>query len=88
MTQVNIDTKKLESLVEQLLSELKSRKTDDANDFSVSTLLAGIIQVLALAAVGYAFLMTDNPQTQQMRLLLALFLQTFTVALLIMGRQK
>jgi len=52
--------------------------------FSISKMVAGIVQVLALAVLALAY-KAENPQNT---LLLAIVLQLFTIALLIMGRQR
>ena len=49
----------------------------------------GIVQVLAVAAIMLAyFLFKNDPATLQMWLIVAVFLQTFTISLLIMSRQN
>jgi len=48
-------------------------------------LLAGIVQIIALATLLLAYLLFHNSESV---LLIAVFLQLFTIALLIMGRQK
>lgn len=82
---VSVD--RLEHLAGEILRELRHRNEQDHTDFSVSKLLAGIVQILALAVLFYAYINRGDaalPST----LLLAIMLQTLTVALLIMGRQK
>jgi hypothetical protein len=76
----------VEPLLEQILLELRRDNEQPASDFSVSRLFAGIVQVIALAALFMAYFRAGNAQLAT--LLVALFLQTFTIALLIMGRQK
>ena len=64
------------------------RRRDDHHDtdFSVTKLLAGIVQIISLAVLLLAYIQgRNNPQTY---VLVALMLQTFTISLLIMGRQK
>ena len=77
-------TARLEELAEQILQELQRRREAPEHEFSVSKLLAGIIQIVAIAVVFLAYFRGD----QQSLLLVAIFLQTFTIALLIMGRQR
>jgi len=77
-------TARLEELAEQILQELQRRREAPEHEFSVSKLLAGIIQIVAIAVVFLAYFRGD----QQSLLLVAVFLQTFTIALLIMGRQR
>jgi D-glycero-D-manno-heptose 1,7-bisphosphate phosphatase len=79
-------TARLEELAEQILQELQRRKDSHEADFSLSKLLAGIVQIVALAALVLAyFLYRQNPIPV---ILAALFLEAFTIALLIMGRQR
>jgi D-glycero-D-manno-heptose 1,7-bisphosphate phosphatase len=79
------DLHRLESLAEQILQQLRPASTSVTPEahFSLSKMIAGIVQVLALAALVLAY-RTENPQNT---LLLAIMLQLFTIALLIMGRQ-
>ena len=80
---------RLESIAEQILIELRRRNDSDAEDFSVSKLLAGIVQVLALASLLLGYLQArGNMAGLQIYVLVALTLQTMTIALLIMSRQK
>lgn len=81
------NTARLESLVEQLLHDRRRDKEQHPHDFSVTKLLAGIIQVLVVAILFYAFIRTNTPQ-QQPLLLWALTLQVMTIAMLIMGQQR
>ncbi|HEX4124389.1 MAG TPA: HAD family hydrolase [Tepidisphaeraceae bacterium] len=75
---------KTELLLEQILDEFR-RHRDRPPDFAVSKLLAGITQVLALAVLFMAYLYNREFEPY---LLAAIFLQCFTIALLIMGRQR
>jgi D-glycero-D-manno-heptose 1,7-bisphosphate phosphatase len=78
-----------EILLGQILDELRRRHEHPESDFSVSKLMAGVVQILALAAVFYAYMTRDRVgSTPGLAMLVAIFLQTFTIALLIMGRQK
>jgi D-glycero-D-manno-heptose 1,7-bisphosphate phosphatase len=80
---------KLESLAEQILVELRRRGDFHRDDFSVSKLLAGIVQVLVLACLFLGYIQVrSNVMWLQIYLLVALTLQTMTIALLIMSRQK
>jgi histidinol-phosphate phosphatase family protein len=79
-------TEGVEALLEQILMELRRETERNHSDFSVSKLLAGIMQPVALAVLIYAYFRQGTPQVAT--LLTALILQTFTVALLIMGRQR
>jgi hypothetical protein len=80
-------TARLEALLGQILLELKRRPDDAHGDFSVSKLLAGIVQIVALAVLFIAYLNRDAANLQPI-LLFAIALQTLTIALLIMGRQR
>jgi hypothetical protein len=77
---------RLEELAEAILEELRRQNEPVVADFSVSKLMAGIVQVVALAALFMAYFV--KPGNQPVALLTALTLQCFTIALLIMGRQK
>jgi D-glycero-D-manno-heptose 1,7-bisphosphate phosphatase len=79
-------TARLEELLEEVLDELR-RREDVRSDFSVTKLIAGIVQVVALAALFIAYLRRDTPALES-TLLTALVFQTFTIALLIMERQR
>jgi hypothetical protein len=82
------DLSKIEEVCQQILEELRHRDEPAVGDFSVSKLLAGIVQVLALATLFYAYLKSSRKDDVFETLLLAIALQTLTIALLIMGRQK
>lgn len=78
-----------EQLLEEILRELRRGNQPDHADFSISKLLAGIAQVLVLAALFYAFVLGPHGETSVLHtLLFALILQTLTATLLIMGRQR
>jgi D-glycero-D-manno-heptose 1,7-bisphosphate phosphatase len=77
---------RLEELAEQILNELRHRDEQTHADFSVSKLMAGIMQVIALAVLFMAYFRGGDAQL--MTLVTALTLQCFTIALLIMGRQR
>jgi D-glycero-D-manno-heptose 1,7-bisphosphate phosphatase len=80
-------TERMESLLEQISLELRRQHEHHEGDFSVSKLLAGVVQVLALAILFLSYLKrTDN--SLQTYLMIALILQTLTISLLIMSRQK
>jgi hypothetical protein len=80
-------SQRLEHIAQQILDELKRRHEQPVSDFSVTKLLAGIVQVLVLAVLFLAYL-NRNTNLAGLQLLLALVLQTMTIALLIMQRQK
>jgi D,D-heptose 1,7-bisphosphate phosphatase len=86
---LRIDTSRIEAVAQQILLELKKHNEARHDDFSISKLIAGIMQILAIATVPLAYLLYQgNAQVMTNWLLAAVFFQTFTVALLIMGRQK
>ena len=72
----------------RLLEEVRiiRQQSHQGTEFSVPKLLAGIVQVLVLPALFFAYLHRDTPTDLQSLLMLATFLQTLTIALLIMGR--
>lgn len=76
-----------EALLEQILEELKRLRDERPADFSVSKLLASMVQVLAVATLFAAYLYRAEPAVTPI-LLFAVTLQTLTIALLIMGRQR
>jgi D-glycero-D-manno-heptose 1,7-bisphosphate phosphatase len=76
----------VEALLEQILMELRRAGEREHTDFSVTRLLAGIVQVIALAVLFFAYFRTGGAQLTT--LVTALTLQAFTIALLIMGRQR
>jgi D-glycero-D-manno-heptose 1,7-bisphosphate phosphatase len=84
-TPIAVSTARLEELAEQILQALEKREDIEQPDFSISKLLAGIVQIIALATLLLAYLLFHNSESV---LLIAVFLQLFTIALLIMGRQK
>jgi D-glycero-D-manno-heptose 1,7-bisphosphate phosphatase len=85
------DLKKLESLAGQILEAIRTPPPRIAGDdhtehFSLTKMLAGVMQVLSLAMLGLAYF--GRTDAEQERMTLAIFLQLFTIALLIMGRQR
>ena len=79
-------TEGVEALLEQILMEVRRSGEQEHSDFSVSKLLAGIMQPVALAVLFFAYFREGTPQLAT--ILTALTLQMFTVALLLMGRQR
>lgn len=75
-------------LLEQILEHLKSKDARHVMDFSLTKLLAGIVQIIAIAVAFLAYLYRDRDVTCLTILFAAQFLQMLTVALLIMGRQR
>ena len=80
-------TPKLELLTEQILHELRRRHEQPQIDFSVSKLLAGIVQVIAVATAFLAYLYRDAGNVESI-LLAAIFMQAMVSSLLIMSRQR
>jgi histidinol-phosphate phosphatase family protein len=78
---------RIEALLEQIALDLRRQHENRDGDFSVSKLLAGIVQVLVLAILFLAYLKRLDPALS-IYLLLAIVLQTMTISLLIMSRQK
>ncbi len=78
---------RLELVAEQILLELRRRNEQGVTDFSVSKLMAGIVQVLVLAVLFLGYIRGSSLATVQIYVLVALTLQTMTIALLIMSRQ-
>ncbi len=85
---VVIDVRKLESLTEQILQELRKPNDSTAQPFSFSKMLGGIMQAITLATLVVGYLNRGSAEILQDILLLAIVLQLFTIALLIMGRQR
>ena len=84
-----MDLTRLEMNSQQILMELKKLNDVRHDDFSISKLVAGITQTLALGALPVAYVLyRSDPNTFQAWLLAAIFLQTFTIAMLVMGRQR
>ena len=80
---------RLEVIAEQILQELRRRSDQHDTDFSVTKLLAGIVQIISLGALLMAYIQgRSSHETLQTYVLVALTLQTLTISLLIMGRQR
>jgi histidinol-phosphate phosphatase family protein len=80
---------RVESLLEQIFSELRRQHEQRDQDFSVSKLLAGIVQVIALAVwfLGYIRARGDA-EWLLIYVMVGIAMQTLTIALLIMSRQR
>ncbi|HYO08605.1 MAG TPA: HAD-IIIA family hydrolase [Tepidisphaeraceae bacterium] len=78
---------KLESLANEILHELRRHREQPPTDFSVSKLMAGVVQVLVLFVLFLAFINRTTDSLMPL-LIFALTLQTMTIALLIMGKQR
>lgn len=89
---LSVDLSKLEKLIGDVLEELRKPQHSPPpampapRHFSISKLFAGIVQVLALSTLLVSF--WAHPGNQQTFLLVAIVLQLFTIALLIMDRQE
>jgi len=81
-----IDLKPLQHVADQILRELRHQHEAPHTDFSVPKLLAGIVQMMALAAMFFAYLFRDSPSAHLI-ILTAIFLQVLTMSLLLMGRK-
>ncbi|HSI32533.1 MAG: HAD-IIIA family hydrolase [Phycisphaerae bacterium] len=83
-----IASDRVEGLLEQIFLELRRGHEQHEADFSVSKLLGGVVQILVLGILFLAYLKRGDQESLQTHLLLAATLQTMTVSLLIMSRQK
>ena len=79
---------RLYALAEQILDELRRSKEQPVQDFSVSKMLAGICQVMALAVLFLAYLNRGDQMVLLNTLIFALTMQTMTIALLIISRGR
>jgi D-glycero-D-manno-heptose 1,7-bisphosphate phosphatase len=86
-TPAAMSTARLEMLADQILQEMRRGHDHHPADFSVTKLLAGITQVIAIAVMFLAYLNKDSTSLDAV-LLLGIFLESLTCALLIMSRQK
>ncbi len=82
-----VSTARLEALLDQVLTEMR-RRDHPHHEFSVSRLMAGITQVLALASLFVAYLNRGDAAALMPLLLLALVLQTMTATMVLMGMRK
>mgnify|MGYP001544276421 CR=1 FL=1 len=64
------------------------RRHDQPPDFSVSKMMAGIAQILALAVLFVAYLNRASNEVMFPLIFTAIFCQLLTIALLIMDRQR
>jgi len=74
-----------EQLLGQILQEIRTAVPNRHADFSVPRLLAGIVQVLSLAVAVLGYLDRD-PSAVPMWMMVAIYLQGVTIALLLMDR--
>jgi D-glycero-D-manno-heptose 1,7-bisphosphate phosphatase len=77
-----------EILLGQILDELKRQHERPADDFSVSMLMAGVVQVIAFGCLFWAYIHRGETYTPGFSILVGIFMQVFTIALLLWGRQK
>jgi D,D-heptose 1,7-bisphosphate phosphatase len=90
---IAVDLSKLEKLLGDVLEELRKPNPQAVVDqeispprrFSISKMFAGMMQMLALAILAVAF--WAQAASREMWMLLAIMVQLFTIALLIMDRQ-
>jgi len=80
------ELERLEHLAQQILDQLHRRHRHPM-DFSASKLLAGVTQVLAIAAAAGAYFYRPLGDPM-LPLLAAIFLQTLTISLLLIGRDS
>jgi D-glycero-D-manno-heptose 1,7-bisphosphate phosphatase len=81
------ENSRTDALLEQILLEVKRRNEVPHAEFSVSKLLAGIVQIIVPAVLFFAYLhLGDEARTPL--LLFAIYLQILVIALLVMGRQR
>ena len=78
---------RIERLLEQILDEVK-RSQHAPIDFSVSKLMAGITQILAIAVLFVAYLNRNSNDVMFGLIFTAVFAELLTIALLIMDRQR
>lgn len=78
-----------DQLLEAVLAELK-RANKPANDFSISRLLAGVLQVLTIGLLVLTYLSSsrDNINATFISLQYALVLQTMVASLALLGRNR
>jgi len=81
------DVQKLIKIAEQIFAEIKRHKEQTKAEFSISRLLAGVVQIVALAVLFVAYLNRNQQQFMTMTGV-AIFLQLFTIALLMMGKDR
>jgi len=77
---------KLETVAQQILDELRRGKQFSGADFSVTKLLAPVVQTLVVFVLFYAYLHRSEGASES--LLLAIFMELLTIALLLMGQHK
>jgi D,D-heptose 1,7-bisphosphate phosphatase len=77
---------RLENLVQQLVDQVR-RRNEHVPEFSLGKMLAGVTQILAIAmaVANYFYRPAGEPM---MPIVIAIFLEALTVALLLMGRER
>jgi D-glycero-D-manno-heptose 1,7-bisphosphate phosphatase len=85
-SQTLAEPNRLETLATQILHELRRRHEREHTDFSLSKLIAGMVQVIVIATLFVAYLSYQNPTVLTPVLLLSVTLQMLVVALLLMGK--
>ena len=76
---------RIRATLSSILDEQRKEKEPSGGDFSVSKLLGGVVQVVALACIFVAFTQRGNPPAMTAMLLWAVVLELLTIALLLMG---
>ena len=71
-----------------ILDEQRKKPASSGGEFSVSKLLGGIVQVIALACIFIAFSQRGNLSLMSVMLLWAAVLELLTIALLLMGHDR
>ena len=77
----------IETLLEQVLVEMRRGREQPDADFSIPKLLAGIVQIVALGMLLVAYINRDNAMSLPL-IGFAIYFQILTITLLVMGRQK
>ena len=79
----------LEPILQDILEELRLARQDrPESEFSITRLLVGVVQVLVLPILFFAYLHRDTAADCQTWLLVATFLETLVIALALMGKQR
>lgn len=76
---------RIRGVLSSILEEQRKAKEPLGGEFSISKLLGGIVQVMALACIFVAFTQRGNPAAMTAMLLWAVVLELLTIALLLMG---
>jgi hypothetical protein len=85
-SEIIAEPNRLETLATQILHELRRSHEREHTDFSLSKLVAGMVQVVVIATLFVAYLNYQSSTVLTPLLLLSITLQTLVVALLLMGK--